>query len=62
MADATGLSTVHVNRVIQELRRDGLIELRGRSFTALNWDGLKDAAEFDPSYLQIHAGRPNHAA
>lgn len=57
LADATGLSTVHVNRVIQELRRDGLIELRGRNFTALNWDELKTAAEFDPSYLQISGGR-----
>lgn len=53
LADATGLSTVHVNRVIQELRRDGLIELRGRSFTALDWEGLKSAAGFDPSYLQF---------
>ena len=61
LADATGLSTVHVNRVIQELRRDGLIELRGRTFTALNWDGLKNAAEFDPSYLQINSRR-DHAA
>ena len=56
LADATGLSTVHVNRVIQELRRDGLIELRGRTFTALKWDELKSAAEFDPFYLQINAG------
>jgi CRP-like cAMP-binding protein len=51
LADATGLSTVHVNRVIQELRRARLIELRGRSFVTYDWEGLKLAAGFDPSYL-----------
>lgn len=57
LADATGLSTVHVNRVIQELRRDGLIILRGRVFSALDWEGLKRAAEVDPHYLELLAGR-----
>ena len=53
LADATGLSTVHVNRVIQELRRENLITLRSRTFSALNWSGLKVAAEFNASYLQL---------
>lgn len=53
LADATGLSTVHVNRVIQELRRENLIVLRSRTFSALNWDGLMIAAEFDATYLQL---------
>jgi DNA-binding transcriptional regulator YhcF (GntR family) len=53
LADATGLSTVHVNRVIQELRRENLITLRSRTFSALNWSGLKIAAEFDATYLQL---------
>jgi CRP-like cAMP-binding protein len=57
LADATGLSTVHVNRVIQELRRDGLITLRGRIFSALDWNGLKRAAEIDPFYLDLLARR-----
>lgn len=51
LADATGLSAVHVNRTLQELRRDGLIELRGRSLVVLNWSGLKRAAGFDSRYL-----------
>ena len=54
LADATGLSTVHVNRVIQELRRENLITLRSRTFSALNWSGLKLAAEFDATYLQLN--------
>lgn len=52
LADATGLSPVHVNRVLQELRGDGLIEPRGRVLVALDWEGLKRAGGFDPAYLQ----------
>ncbi len=56
LADATGLSAVHVNRTVQALRRDGLIELRGAAFLALDWEGLKRAAGFDPTYLHQLAG------
>ena len=44
---------MHVNRSLQELRGDGLIELRGGSLKVLNWDGLKQAGEFDPTYLHL---------
>src|SRR5687767_6825748 len=37
LGDALGLSTVHVNRSLQELRGDGLIQLRRGSLTILNW-------------------------
>jgi len=53
IGDALGLSTVHVNRSLQELRGDGLIEWRSKSLTALNWEGLKKAGEFDPTYLHL---------
>ena len=53
IGDALGLSTVHVNRSLQELRRDGLIELAGGSLRILNWEGLKKAGEFDPTYLHL---------
>lgn len=51
LADATGLSTVHVNRTLQELRGKGLIELQSGTFLALDWEGLREAAGFDPAYL-----------
>ncbi len=51
LADATGLSTVHVNRTLQELRGKGLIELQNGTFLALDWARLKEAAGFDPAYL-----------
>jgi CRP-like cAMP-binding protein len=53
--DALGLSTVHVNRVLQDLRRDGLIVLRGSSLTIPDWEALKNAGEFDPAYLHLRS-------
>jgi CRP-like cAMP-binding protein len=53
IGDALGLSTVHVNRSLQELRGDDLIQLRDRSLKVLNWEGLKKAGEFDPTYLHL---------
>jgi len=52
-ADATGITTVHVNRMLQELRADGLIELKGDHLKVLDWDKLKAAGEFDPAYLHL---------
>ena len=51
LADATGLSTVHVNRSLQELRANHLIELRAKRLTILDHGGLMDLAMFDPAYL-----------
>jgi CRP-like cAMP-binding protein len=53
LADATGMSTVHVNRTLQELRADRLITLKGASLTVLDWEGLKHAGDFDPTYLHF---------
>ncbi|WP_425311766.1 Crp/Fnr family transcriptional regulator [Microvirga massiliensis] len=52
-ADALGASTVHVNRVVQELRADGLIELKGERLSVLDWEKLKQAGDFDPTYLHL---------
>ena len=53
MADATGISVVHVNRMLQELRERGLIDLSKRRLTVLDWDGLKEAGDFDGTYLHF---------
>lgn len=53
VADATGLSAVHVNRVLQELRADGLIISRGKMLEIADWPGLKAAGQFDPAYLHM---------
>jgi CRP-like cAMP-binding protein len=54
VSDALGLSDVHVNRVIRDLRRDGLVVVRRGSFIVKDWDGLEKLGEFDPLYLHIH--------
>jgi len=46
LADATGLSVVHVNRTIQQLRRDNLVEWRHQSVTILEPERLAELAEF----------------
>ena len=53
LADATGVSTVHVNRVLQELRGDGLITLRGGTLRILDWEQLQQAGDFDAAYLHL---------
>jgi CRP-like cAMP-binding protein len=51
LADTLGLSAVHVNRTLQVLRSQGLIELSRQRPTIRNKAGLYEAAEFDPRYL-----------
>ncbi len=51
--DALGISTVHVNRVLQELRADGLVETKGTILTIPDWDRLKEAGDFDAAYLHL---------
>jgi CRP-like cAMP-binding protein len=48
LADATGLSVVHVNRTIQQLRRERLIEWRSQVVTILEPQMLSEIAEFKP--------------
>jgi CRP-like cAMP-binding protein len=51
LGDALGLSVVHVNRMVQELRMDGLIAWQEGRVTILDFDRLANTAEFDPTYL-----------
>jgi CRP-like cAMP-binding protein len=51
MADALGLSPVHVNRTIRELRERNLISLRARVLKILDWDKIVAFSQFDPTYL-----------
>lgn len=53
LADATGLSTVHVNRTLQELRASGLITLRERHVIIHDLEGLSRMAMFTPHYLHL---------
>jgi CRP-like cAMP-binding protein len=54
MADILGLSPVHVNRILQELRAAELVEWRAGKIRILDWAGLQRTAEFDPTYLHLN--------
>ena len=53
LGEGLGLTSVHVNRTLQELRRMQLIELENRRLTILDLDGLHGVADFDPAYLYL---------
>ncbi|WP_034161084.1 Crp/Fnr family transcriptional regulator [Sphingomonas sp. ERG5] len=53
LADATGLTPVHANRMLQKLRAEGLIQLAGGVVNVLDPDRLKDAAQFSGAYLHL---------
>lgn len=53
LADLLGLSAVHTNRSLQELRKLGLISLHGRRLKILNFDELRELSFFDDAYFHI---------
>ena len=56
LADATGLTVVHVNRTLKSLRASGLIGMQGRFVHILDRHGLEQAAGFDSAYLHFNPG------
>ncbi|GEO19324.1 Crp/Fnr family transcriptional regulator [Microvirga aerophila] len=53
LADTVGLTAVHVNRVLQRLRGDGLITLKGKNLVILDVARLKALSGFNPNYLHL---------
>jgi CRP-like cAMP-binding protein len=53
LADATGLTSVHVNRVLKGLEADGLISRKRRNIHYSDWRALQDAGDFSRRYLHI---------
>jgi predicted ArsR family transcriptional regulator len=51
MAEALGISAVHVNRVLKDLRERGLMEVHGGLLTIMDQAGLVVAEQFDTAYL-----------
>ena len=58
LADVTGLTPVHTNRILQRLRKENLIELAYGMLTVLDVGKLQEAAGFDPNYLHIKRPTP----
>jgi len=57
LGDTMGLSTVHVNRMLQELRGRDLITSSGRRVIVNDRERLFEFAEFNPNYLHQEIGR-----
>ncbi|MGA0543993.1 Crp/Fnr family transcriptional regulator [Brevundimonas sp. VNH65] len=55
LGDVLGLSTVHVNRLISQLRAESLVSWSQFQVQILDWDRLAAVAEFDPAYLRLHS-------
>lgn len=53
LADATGLTVVHVNRCLQSLRREEVVIWSRRHFKILDWDRLQQLASFNDAYLKL---------
>jgi len=55
IGDATGLTPVHVNRMLRELTEEELIERSPGMLRVRDWAGFKRAAAFNPNYLHVAA-------
>jgi CRP-like cAMP-binding protein len=53
IADVSGLTSVHVNRMLKSLRDDELLTFRGGEVIIHDWQRLQQVAEFSPDYLYL---------
>jgi CRP-like cAMP-binding protein len=55
LAEALGLTAVHINRVVRQLMKERVLEISKGQVTVLDLSALKEIAEFDPSYLHAQS-------
>jgi hypothetical protein len=53
LADAAGLTPVHVNRMLKEMKLEHLVEFDHGKVKIPHWQALAAVAEFDPAYLLL---------
>jgi CRP-like cAMP-binding protein len=53
LSECLGLTSVHINRTLKELREQALVEFRGSRVSIADLAGLRRLAEFDPAYLYL---------
>jgi CRP-like cAMP-binding protein len=51
LADAVGLTSVHVNRVLKQLAEEGLISRDRRTIVIEDWRRMREAGDFNERYL-----------
>lgn len=62
MADALGMTAVHVNRTLQSLRCEGVVDIRSQRVEVHDWNKLAAIGEFDCAYLLLNEPRDRHFA
>jgi CRP-like cAMP-binding protein len=55
LADAVGLTSVHVNRVLKQLGEEGLIKRDRRSIVIEDWKRMREVGDFNERYLHHDA-------
>jgi CRP-like cAMP-binding protein len=55
LADAVGLTSVHVNRVLKQLGEEGLIRRDRRSIAIADWERMRAVGDFNERYLHHDA-------
>lgn len=58
LGDATGLTNVHVNRVLKGLKGQSLVTLQSGHITIPNWANLVSAGDFDDSFMLLDGPSP----
>ena len=53
LADCLGMSLVHINRILQRLRAEGLITLADGTVTIQDWQRLSGSRASTPAYLHF---------
>ncbi len=57
IADAVGMTQIHVNRMLQQMKEDNLLSCANGRLEILDYDALVKLANFDPKLLE---SRPAH--
>lgn len=60
LGDTLGLTAVHINRMLKSLCKENLIARDGKAIRFVNWDALRDVADFNTRHL--HLKRPDLSA
>ncbi|MBS89913.1 hypothetical protein sphantq_01680 [Sphingobium sp. AntQ-1] len=59
LGDATGMTSVHVNRTLKALAKDGLIDHSGRWIAIQDWNKIRREGDFNPLYLHLDQVAPH---
>jgi CRP-like cAMP-binding protein len=61
LGDATGLTGVHVNRTLRELRERSIVTARVGRVTIHDWEHLVRVGEFDDTFMLLNGPSPRLA-